>query len=281
MSGFSNPIIGGSGQIVRNLMKSPNFIANTAGWIIRKDGSAQFNNVSLLGSLLVGVAPNPQVNIFSNSGQGTIQFPSNIANSTPAQINLSAISGGVYGSLLIQGPSSIVAGQNDSFSIEIDSFTGGGTVSARLLISYGGFGQLLADYSGITIKAGNIAATDPTVALAVGTSPTPETWKAITLPGGLSGTARCKKLAESTLVKFDFEVTWTATVATTFNLGNLPSAAYYPKTARQIPMGWNGTPTGASSAPRIFIPVSGAVQILVPASSGGGSGGNSFDLPTD
>lgn len=48
--GFSNPIIGGGGALVYPSIKSPNFMAGLLGWIIRKDGSAEFNNLTIRGT---------------------------------------------------------------------------------------------------------------------------------------------------------------------------------------------------------------------------------------
>lgn len=48
---FSNPITGGQGALVRPSIKSPNFVAGTSGWIIRRDGSAEFNSVVVRGEL--------------------------------------------------------------------------------------------------------------------------------------------------------------------------------------------------------------------------------------
>lgn len=48
--GFSNPVIGGQGALVRELVKSPDFVADTSGWEISKDGSAQFNNLTIRGT---------------------------------------------------------------------------------------------------------------------------------------------------------------------------------------------------------------------------------------
>lgn len=48
--GFSNPIIGGGGALVYTSIKSPNFMTGLLGWIIRKDGSAEFNNLTIRGT---------------------------------------------------------------------------------------------------------------------------------------------------------------------------------------------------------------------------------------
>lgn len=53
--GFSNPLVGGSGKLVYPQIQSPNFQTGISGWIIRKDGSAEFNSVNVRGTLTAGV----------------------------------------------------------------------------------------------------------------------------------------------------------------------------------------------------------------------------------
>lgn len=53
MPGFRNPITGGQGALVRPAIKSPNYVAATIGWTINKDGTAEFNNVTVRGSVFV------------------------------------------------------------------------------------------------------------------------------------------------------------------------------------------------------------------------------------
>ena len=50
MSGFNNPIIGGGGGLVYPSIHSPNFITGVSGWTINKDGSAEFNNLTVRGT---------------------------------------------------------------------------------------------------------------------------------------------------------------------------------------------------------------------------------------
>lgn len=47
---FQNSIVGGGGSLVRSLIKSPNFVHNVSGWTINKDGSAEFNNLTIRGT---------------------------------------------------------------------------------------------------------------------------------------------------------------------------------------------------------------------------------------
>lgn len=48
--GFENDIIGGDATLIRPAVKSPNYVPGNAGWSINKDGSAQFNNLSIRGT---------------------------------------------------------------------------------------------------------------------------------------------------------------------------------------------------------------------------------------
>lgn len=53
---FSNPITGGQGALIRPAVKSPNFVTGVSGWTIRRDGSAEFNNVVIRNSIQAGGA---------------------------------------------------------------------------------------------------------------------------------------------------------------------------------------------------------------------------------
>lgn len=50
MSGFENPITGGQGALLRNAIKSPDYDPGTAGWSINRDGSAEFNDLTIRGT---------------------------------------------------------------------------------------------------------------------------------------------------------------------------------------------------------------------------------------
>lgn len=55
--GFRNPIIGGGGALVYPSIHSPNFVHGSAGWTINKDGSAEFNNLTIRnGQIISGSA---------------------------------------------------------------------------------------------------------------------------------------------------------------------------------------------------------------------------------
>jgi hypothetical protein len=47
---FDNPIQGADGQLVINQLRSQNYVADETGWIIQKNGDAQFNNLEITGT---------------------------------------------------------------------------------------------------------------------------------------------------------------------------------------------------------------------------------------
>lgn len=53
MTGFANAILGGASTLIRKAIRSPNYVTGSAGWSINKDGSAEFNNLTIRGSLYV------------------------------------------------------------------------------------------------------------------------------------------------------------------------------------------------------------------------------------
>lgn len=48
--GFANDIIGGAAALIRAAIKSPNFVHGSAGWSVNKDGSAEFNSLTIRGT---------------------------------------------------------------------------------------------------------------------------------------------------------------------------------------------------------------------------------------
>ena len=104
---FSNSIVGGGGNLVRDSVQSPDFLDGVTGWQIRKDGTATFRNVTI-GSVGHGVVINPdEILIYDEDGNldgrlasspgskgGSIWFE-DIRVSSMAGIRKSGTSGGV------------------------------------------------------------------------------------------------------------------------------------------------------------------------------------------
>lgn len=50
MAGFEHDVAGGNGNLVITSIQSPDFETGEQGWQIRKDGSAEFNNLTIRGT---------------------------------------------------------------------------------------------------------------------------------------------------------------------------------------------------------------------------------------
>ena len=54
--GFNDPLVGGGGVLVYPSIHSPNFVAGSTGWSINKDGTAEFNSLTIRnGTVISGV----------------------------------------------------------------------------------------------------------------------------------------------------------------------------------------------------------------------------------
>lgn len=69
--GFSNPIVGGT-TLIREAIRSPNYVAGSSGWAINRDGTVEFSSGTFRGSLHVQDAAGSYVDI-STSDASQIQ----------------------------------------------------------------------------------------------------------------------------------------------------------------------------------------------------------------
>lgn len=88
MSGFSNPIVGGAESLIRSAIKSPNYTPGVIGWIVSKDGSAEFNNALFRGELRVDGTGNAYILIYERPvpNRPTIELMPNVVGAVPAEI---------------------------------------------------------------------------------------------------------------------------------------------------------------------------------------------------
>lgn len=84
---FKNSILGGAGKLIRQYIRSPNYVPNVSGWTINQDGSAEFTNLTARGNVTSN-------NVIAYGANGEIL----VYDSVPAAGNLiCAISGGAGG----------------------------------------------------------------------------------------------------------------------------------------------------------------------------------------
>lgn len=53
MSGFTDSIVGGIGTLIRQYIRSPNYVPGASGWSINQDGSVEFNNGTFRGTIVI------------------------------------------------------------------------------------------------------------------------------------------------------------------------------------------------------------------------------------
>lgn len=137
---FLNQIVAGV-KLVRAAIQSPNFVAGVSGWIIRRDGSAEFNNVVVRGSdtepaIIVGPEGAPQVIIYNNGVNGVVELPTNDPNEdSPARLASVVYNQGAANERLsveLQGPAHDVDG--DRLAIQINSANADSSAPARINI---------------------------------------------------------------------------------------------------------------------------------------------------
>lgn len=49
---FQHDIAGGQGNLIVTSLQSPNFLHDVSGWQVAKDGSAEFNNLTIRGTFM-------------------------------------------------------------------------------------------------------------------------------------------------------------------------------------------------------------------------------------
>lgn len=137
---FSNPIIGEE-ELIRSAIRSQDYVAGTSGWRIAADGSAEFSDVVLHGSgtgavVTVGVPPNPQVVLESNSNFGRIAFPTNgpvenlVAAIAAARFNAGFAN--EYESLELIGPA--VSGATNYMRLQLNSQNNDGSSNPNVSV---------------------------------------------------------------------------------------------------------------------------------------------------
>lgn len=116
--GFSNEIVGGAAALIRAAVKSPEFQHLVQGWSINKDGSAEFNDLTVrgtfdgndfilngtglfiysgtpaLGNLVLALASAPGADQFGNSYSGpgiSVSAPGGTRNEIMIRSDLNAM----------------------------------------------------------------------------------------------------------------------------------------------------------------------------------------------
>jgi hypothetical protein len=91
-SNWTSPIAAGDGSLIYPSLKSPNYTTALAGWMISRDGNAEFNSVTVRGSVVVADVDGSRVEILANDGGKVRFYPDNTPGVTvvePGEISSS------------------------------------------------------------------------------------------------------------------------------------------------------------------------------------------------
>lgn len=145
---FGNPVVGGT-TLIRQAIKSPNYVAGSAGWSINKDGSAEFNDLSARGDVTVGPSNGPQVVLETqvSPAAGIIAFPSNRAGEdSPARMSAVVGNQGAANEYIYLGIDGAAwaspAGDFISMAINSQNKDDSSTANANMVYNYEGGSSL-------------------------------------------------------------------------------------------------------------------------------------------
>ena len=221
--------------------------------------------------LTIGEISGVQVNLDQTGLGGTITWILNNAAFANPYI-FAETDSPTLSSWVLQGPQNLTSGHTDNIQVDIFSGDSSLNTSAQLSIFYISASAFETAY--LFLGWQGCAITGPVTGIEIGTGLSAtnpavlESWHAISLTGGppgVTGYARVKRLAESNFILLDIQISFTVLAAnTTFTIGAMPSAAYYPTVARNVAAAPGGTVTNANTA-RVFIPLaSGGIQLVLP-----------------
>ena len=234
-------------------------------------GTDSFGNAFIQG-VQVGVASaNALVELIpglSSSGVSSVTFPiPPLSLSNTPNMSAAPLGGGTFADLVISGAALSAGGVNDWVQIVMYSNDTVGTF-ARGELRY-------IDTSGVAHVLLDWGKSDQAVHIPAGGGPfiSGETFHDVSLAAGLSGRCRVKKLPWNA-VFIDMQVA-VSNANTSFTLGSLPDATYYPTVSTRLPAGFSGNSAALS------IPTSGAISLLLGGSASGFNVGLDTMYPTN
>lgn len=266
----------GAGVLRYPAMQSPNYVAGASGWIIRQDGSVEFNNGTFRGTITAGTFQGN--NFIINSAGQFFYSPTPGANNLVASIVPGSV--GVndpYGNVAFPGVTTYAfAGGGLYFALQQTNalafnlwctsnmtigWTGASGVLSLSPQTSGGasptFTRLTMTLTGQVLSTGGTAA-NPTLI-------TTDTWHSLGALSGASGYTVNEgryMLTTDGMTEIDVQLVATAAAAAgTYAFANALPAG--PTVQRSYPLGYNGAQTTGTSWPSLR--VGGSVQVQIPA----------------
>lgn len=274
--GFANYLVTKGGLLVRQFIRSPNYVAGSAGWTVNKDGSAEFNSLTVRNAITVGTsqfwyngAPGPGTLAFSVSeapgtdpyGNAVLAGFASYESTTAMQVSSDLPSAGHR--VALWTAASQAGPWTEQVHMELSSATfsfRGGQLQAIAGASVaGGTSTDTLDVTGAVTATGGTASS-PTLI-------TTDTWQTLgTLAGYTVNTGRFR-LTPHGETELDVSVTaGGANAASTAFSVTLP-AAYRPTGSnRSVPMATTLAPSAATAWPHLVVATTGVVSVVQQAS---------------
>lgn len=104
---FSNSILAGT-TLVRDAIRSPNYVAGTSGWSVNKNGSAEFNDITVRGTIDAIATSGQEVKIDPTSA--SIQFWPAPGPGTYRNGTIEALTSGTQAELILTSPQPLAGG---------------------------------------------------------------------------------------------------------------------------------------------------------------------------
>jgi hypothetical protein len=148
-----NPVVG-STILRRPAIQSPDYVPGTSGWAINADGTAEFNNMTLRGTVIVGDSPHPQMELVTTGNAGVLLFLFNSASFGDG--TLAGTVQGSFANVFLNGPANTAVGFTDFAGI-VENSSDGVSSSANGVLVYtdaggGGHTCLVWDTQGVHIE---------------------------------------------------------------------------------------------------------------------------------
>jgi hypothetical protein len=291
----------GLGNLAIPSIRSPNFLTGVSGWAIFKDGSAEFNNLTIrgtfkgtnfiinasgaffysgtpaLGNLIVSITNNNGTDSFGNTyGSGIQAYKPNGT-------------GGFFARCIMDNTGSFGLQSNSTAGIgSISSAAAGGGGSAITLQTEGYIGDSFNDLIINSPNAGGllqwigfgtqgIETRQPIIIDDPVAGPgTPETWHSLGTLANFTVNRAEYRLTPSGETEMYFDLTSTAASAGTTTFSVTLPVAYRPSSLKFYPLAWTKTIAAGDSPPRVVVASAGGVSIVTTPAVVSGIGGGCF-----
>lgn len=219
---FADPTLGGQNNLIRDQIKSPNYVAGSTGWIISKNGTAEFSDITVRGTVIATGNNGSYIKLSPASPVPKIEIRGQ--NSTDVAVIEPATGGGIEivgptsggapaATILIKGPNTVF--QPNSITLDVTggsekiylSTTAGVSVSADIVNSTDSMtyfrGQRWVQNISFAAAASNTQVVNFPVAYPAGVTPS-----VLVTIAGIPGSANKANISVSSITNTGFTL-WT------------------------------------------------------------------------